>query len=41
MFDRSTGFKICLCFEKIFKVNLQHLMIFDTKTEVFTQNKFF
>ena len=36
-----TGSKTCLCFEKISKVNLQHIMLFDTKTEVFTQNKFF
>ena len=38
MFDR---FQNMLLFQKDFKVDLQHLMLFDTKTEVFTQNKFF
>ena len=38
MFDR---FQNMLLFQEDFKVNLQHLMLFDTKTEVFTQNKFF
>ena len=38
MFDR---FQNMLLFQKDFKVNLQHLMLFDTKTEVFMQNKFF
>ena len=38
MFDR---FQNMLLFQEDFKVNLQHLMLFDTKTEVFTQNEFF
>ena len=38
MFHR---FQNMLLFQKDFKVDLQHLMLFDTKTEVFTQNKFF